>query len=299
MEGVNEMLESIGIAMDVDQTPIDPAVYQMPESGEIGNINIANHDDLITPFNVNLDETVGNAITRATSGVRSDRFDFILKDGTILDPGKTLRESGVQFNGVIRLVERDSGIGSMVDSSSEGSDVTLQDIAEVESIKPEELNTLLDEEMNESGKIMITSVDGSITEFPVNKSDTVNDVIASFTRTRDNEDFDLYDGARVLPRNISLRNAGIRYRSNLRLAEREINVFIRNPEGATLTIQARRSNTVLWLKERYREERQVPVHQQRLQFQSRPLEDTHTLASYGIKDCSTIESTYRLRGGAN
>jgi hypothetical protein len=296
MEGVEQMLEEIGIASD--QTPIDPAVYAMPDGGEIGNVNIANHDDLITPFNINMDENIGNAITRATGGVR-DRFDFVLKDGTILDPGKTLREAGINFNDVIRLVERDSGVGSMVDSNSEGSDVTLQDLAEIESIKDEEMSEILDEEMYDNGKITITGVDGSESEYLVNKNDSIDNIITRYTQTRDNDEYDLYDGSRALPRNISLRDAGVRFRSNLRLAEREINVFVRNPEGGSMTVQARRSNSVLWLKERYRDRYQVPTHQQRLQFQSKPLEDTHTLKSYGIKDCSHIESTYRLRGGAN
>lgn len=291
--------------MEVDETPIaEPAQFQMPEEGERINININYHDDLILPFTINLEEPISNAIGRARPG---GNFDLTLKDGTVLDPKTTFREAGVKLGDVFRLVENiDSGIGSMVgnDSSSEtpsdGSDCTLKDLDEIESVKEEEMNVLLNEEMNDSGIVMLTGTNGNLTEFPVNKSDTVETIIQRATGTRDNAEFDLYEGPRVLPRNISLRNAGIRFRSNLRLAERQINVFIRCGDGGkTLTVQARRSQPVMYLMERFRDERNVPIHQQRLQFQSKPLKETNTLASYGIKDCSTVDSTFRLRGGAN
>lgn len=289
---VNEMLENMDIE-NGNQTIVDASTFKMPEDGEIVSINIINQNDDVTPFTVNLDENIGNIIGRATGGVRSDRFEFVLKDGTVLDSTKTLRDAGVGNNGNIRMVEQDSGIGSMADSSSETSEKTM--IADIEE---EELNDNLDDEMNDSGIIFIET-DENVTELPVSKSDLIDDIITRYTGTRDNDEIELLDESRALPRNISLRDAGIRFGSKLRANEHQINVFIRCPEGGNVTVQTRRSSTVGQLKCAYYEQRNVPVHQQRLQFQSKPLEDSRTLKSYGIKNCSSIDSTYRLRGGAN
>lgn len=301
LDSVRGTLQDIGINGPVTLT--DPAVYEMSKEGEIGNIIVANERDEITQVPANLDERVGNFILRATGGVNSDRYDVVLKDGTRLDPEKTLRSAGVGINGNVRLILRDSGIDSMIDSDSSSdrdSEITLQSIAEsVETLKDEDINYMLEKEMNETGSILVTGSDGNLTELPVNKRDTVDDVIYKLTRTRDNEEYDLQEGAKVLPRAITLRDAGIPFGSRLRLTENPINVFIRTPEaGRNLTYEMRRSNTVRDLKQRFLDDRQVPIHQQRLQFQSKPLEDANTLASYGIKNNSHIESTYRLRGGA-
>lgn len=288
-QGVSESLERIALQQ------------QSPGEGEgVGNINILNMSNDITPMNVNIDEPIRDLINRATSGVRSDNFHFELKNGTRLSPETTLRNSGVDFDAYIRLVENispDSGIAEPPSPVSSEDSIFVNASSKVESVVDEsELDKLLDEEMSDNGTIVITDADGNFREMPVNKSETVNQILTRVVGP-DTEDYDLIDNDRSLPRNISIRSAGIPFRRNLKVREREVQIYVRLVDGRKVTINARRSQNVLHLKERLRDQIQVPLHQQRLQFQSKPLEDERTLKSYGIRNHSHIESTYRLRGG--
>ena len=215
----------------------------MPENGEIVSVNIFNMSDVVTSMAVNLDENIGNIIGRATSGVQSDRFDLVLKDGTVLDPNKTLGRLGIGEGADIKLVQRDSGYES-VESSPPPIDGT--------SI-PETSN--IDEQLMSNG-IIVIEADGTVSQIPVSKDTTIQEIIND-TANGESKDFDLYDdGSQMLSPNSTLRDAGISFNSKLKLKEREITVFIRCVEGGKLNLRVRRSNTVQYLKERFRDERQ-------------------------------------------
>jgi hypothetical protein len=106
------------------------------------------------------------------------------------------------------------------------------------------------------------------------------------------------EGERILNPNTTFGSTFIRYGTRLTLRERPMQVFVRTAEGGNVTVNARRSDTVKDMKEKLYQARNVPVSHQRLQYQGKPLEDDHTLRSYGICNNSSVESTYRLRGGA-
>ncbi|KAJ8263677.1 hypothetical protein COCON_G00161340 [Conger conger] len=74
-------------------------------------------------------------------------------------------------------------------------------------------------------------------------------------------------------------------------------VFLRNDKGATHTYDVAPGETVAQFKLKVQNKEGVPVQQQRLVYESKPLEDGHTLEDYGIKAGSTINLLLRLRGG--
>lgn len=275
MTELTDALTGSGIA--TSQVPADPSNFQMPggPDDDIGQIQMVNAREEVTPFVVNLNETVSNAVARATNGTRSDRFDLTLKNGTVLAPNMTLRDAGVQLDEAFNLVERDSGVGTM--SPPPGS---AMDIANHDDLK----------------EVIVNRENGEVFKTHVRDYNTVDDVIRKITKDQDNEEFQLIANGRALPRNTSIANVRANT-SSLSLKENPVEVFVRTAEGGNVTLRLRRSDTVLRLKERFRDQRQVETHQLRLQYQSKPLEDTKTLKSYGIRNGSSIESTYRLRGG--
>jgi hypothetical protein len=289
---VSQVLEGIAMQQDAFEQGVNN-----------GFIVLFNMSDDVTPFRVNLNEPIRDIINRATSGVRSDNFHLELKNGICLNSNKTLREAGVDLGANIRLVEGgitpDSGIFSAPPSPASSDTYNqINPKSEIESVVDvNEIDNLLEQEMSDSGTIVVTEMDGTFREVSIAKSDTVNEVITRIFG-QDNEEFDLLNNGRPLPRHITLRDAGIPFGRNLNTREREIQIFVRLVDGRNITINARRSQTVLYLKERVRDQIQVPLHQQRLQYQSKPLEDQRTLKSYSIRNGASVESTYRLRGGS-
>lgn len=291
-----------GIAVSPRQTELPTELAEVPP-GDVGVIFTSNAREDITPLTINLDEPIGNALVRA---VGNNRFHFELKDGTQLDNSKTFRQAGVVVGDAIRLCEgcNDSGYfgtpfmvspASSVSSETE----TIKEIVEDRIETPQEIDKVLASAMESSGSIVVTQTNGDLNEVHVENNDAIHQIIARAVGTTDNEEYDLYDGNRILPRNSTVRDSGIRFRSNLKLVERPVNVFVRCVDSKSHCIQARRSDTVTFVKEALTLATNVPLHQHRLQFESKPLEDNVQLRKYGIRNNSHIESTYRLRGGAN
>ncbi|KAJ8379393.1 hypothetical protein SKAU_G00001710 [Synaphobranchus kaupii] len=74
-------------------------------------------------------------------------------------------------------------------------------------------------------------------------------------------------------------------------------VFLKNTNNQTHTYDVSQGETVTEFKLKVWNKEKVEVQQQRLVYESKPLEDGFTLEHYGIKEGSTIQLLLRLRGG--
>eukprot|EP01094_Clydonella_sp_ATCC50884_P015495 TRINITY_DN26085_c0_g1_i1.p1 TRINITY_DN26085_c0_g1~~TRINITY_DN26085_c0_g1_i1.p1 ORF type:complete len:302 (+),score=96.01 TRINITY_DN26085_c0_g1_i1:88-993(+) len=79
-------------------------------------------------------------------------------------------------------------------------------------------------------------------------------------------------------------------------------IFVKTIMGATITIEAEGSSTILWIKEQIKQKMDAPdywsIDQIRLIFAGKQLEDTYTLEMYNIQRESTLHwVTGCLRGG--
>ncbi|XP_004072436.1 polyubiquitin [Oryzias latipes] len=76
-----------------------------------------------------------------------------------------------------------------------------------------------------------------------------------------------------------------------------IEVFLKNEKGQLSTYRVKPTETVSDFKIKVQHREGVPANQQRLIHQSREMM-TGTLADYGVKNMSTIDMLFRLRGGS-
>ena len=193
--------------------------------------------------------------------------------------------------------ESESPSSSRSSSFSEaGSDdfATITDGLDNLNLTDDDLDAALSDDID----LTIIKDDDQKDSVTFGKTTTVSDVISrSIGDDLNADDYDLKIDGRVLPRTVTLRDAGITRGTKVRLVEREMQIFIRRVDGRTSTIQIRPSNTISAIKEQFFYTDQVPVHQQRLLFQSSELENTRTVVSYNIRSGSTLEMVYRLRGG--
>lgn len=74
-------------------------------------------------------------------------------------------------------------------------------------------------------------------------------------------------------------------------------VLLMNPNGLTSTYDVMPGETVSDFKKKVYNKEKVPVNQQRLFYNSVPLQEGQTLEDYGIKSLSNIQLTLRLKGG--
>ncbi|NWR81803.1 OASL2 protein, partial [Centropus unirufus] len=98
----------------------------------------------------------------------------------------------------------------------------------------------------------------------------------------------------------SLATHGIFYSTTLTLLQTKtqpMEVFVKDDKNRTTTYTVKPTDTVRQLKEQIHTWHGPPADQQRLTYDSRELEDRHTLAHYHIEPRSTIFMLLRLRGG--
>ncbi|XP_061116445.1 polyubiquitin-like [Conger conger] len=74
-------------------------------------------------------------------------------------------------------------------------------------------------------------------------------------------------------------------------------VFLKNTKNQTHTYDVSPKETVAQFKHKVQNKEGVPIEQQFLKYESKPLEDGSKLQDYGIKSGSTIHQSLRLRGG--
>ncbi|KFZ60419.1 2'-5'-oligoadenylate synthase-like 1, partial [Antrostomus carolinensis] len=104
----------------------------------------------------------------------------------------------------------------------------------------------------------------------------------------------------VLQDSKTLASYGIFYSTTLMLLQTEpqvMDIFVKDDKNRTTTYTVRPTDTVQQLKEQIHTRYGPPVHQQRLTYDSKELEDRHMLADYNVQPMSTIFMLLRLRGG--
>lgn len=203
-------------------------------------------------------------------------------------------DSGYNSNNELSDSSRSSSISEAGNYISDDN-VTITDDNENENLTDYDLESALSDDID----LMIVNDNDEKNSMTFGKTMTVTDVISrSIGEDFNTDDYDLEVDGRILPRTITLRDAGITRGTKVRLVEREMQIFIRRVDGRTSTIQIRSSNTIQTIKEQFFYTDQVPVHQQRLLYQSNELENTRTVMSYNIRNGSTLEMVYRLRGGS-
>ncbi|XP_074458921.1 2'-5'-oligoadenylate synthase 1-like [Larus michahellis] len=99
----------------------------------------------------------------------------------------------------------------------------------------------------------------------------------------------------------TLATYGIFYSTTLLLLQTEpqtMDVFVKDDKNRSTTYTVCPTDTVRQLKEQIHRRNGPHPDQLYLTYESRPLEDQHTLADYNIQPMSTIFMLLRLRGGA-
>ncbi|KAL7836225.1 hypothetical protein AOLI_G00275090 [Acnodon oligacanthus] len=76
-----------------------------------------------------------------------------------------------------------------------------------------------------------------------------------------------------------------------------LQVFVKNEKGLSKTYDVTAEETVDELQRKVYNKEGAPIDQQRLIFAGRQLESGRKLKEYGIANESTIQMTFRLRGG--
>ncbi|XP_072343009.1 polyubiquitin-like [Scyliorhinus torazame] len=104
---------------------------------------------------------------------------------------------------------------------------------------------------------------------------------------------ELRDDKRLCDYNVSPSNVVMLIVKN----EERMQIFLKNEKGKTSTYDVLPSESVRDFRARVQRQEGVPANQQRLVYQSKQLEDGHSLADYNIQSESTIFLTLRLRGG--
>lgn len=110
-----------------------------------------------------------------------------------------------------------------------------------------------------------------------------------------------------LGRNIILQDCdtlathGIFYNTTLVLLQtelQEMDIFVKDDKNRSTTYTVLPTDTVRQLKERIQARQGPSANEQRLTYESRELQDQHTLAHYNVRPMGTIYLLLRLRGGA-
>ncbi|XP_062610805.1 polyubiquitin-like [Saccostrea cucullata] len=94
--------------------------------------------------------------------------------------------------------------------------------------------------------------------------------------------------------NIQNRSILLRVQQN-----RRMKLFIRTPTETTITLEVNPSDTIENVKIRIQERLRIPVEQQKLIFEGKPLSDDHSLDEYGIRRGFSVCLVLRLEEKMN
>lgn len=76
-----------------------------------------------------------------------------------------------------------------------------------------------------------------------------------------------------------------------------VQLFVKGVKGETYTCDVDESDNVREIRKRFSEKAKIPIHEVRLVFAGKQLEDGRTLQYYNISWHSVVHSVLRIRGG--
>lgn len=148
---------------------------------------------------------------------------------------------------------------------------------------------------SEKGIIFVTDLYKEVIELRgMQRSTFINDIIAQMHCVPLPIDCELLQGLTILPRHLTLLEAGVPFGSTLTLIERQIRIFIQNEKGEIRSIPVYRSNTLGYLQKRILDKEKIHPEKLCLIYQSKWItryNGNETLASYNIYDGVTIKCT--------
>lgn len=130
----------------------------------------------------------------------------------------------------------------------------------------------------------------------LNDTTSISDLIKMW-KEADADNYDLVVNGKVVPRNMTLREANVTVNSKLDLQERKISFTVRLCNGTRIRVNLAPSKTILNLKEHLNAVEKYPVCDQRISFNGRDLSDVSTLRDCEIKNDSDVILIGRLYGG--
>uniref|UniRef100_UPI00398EF3E0 2'-5'-oligoadenylate synthase 2-like n=1 Tax=Pristiophorus japonicus TaxID=55135 RepID=UPI00398EF3E0 len=150
-------------------------------------------------------------------------------------------------------------------------------------------------------KITVIGLDGSVLLLHANINNKISMIKQQIEQDRDIPAHQqrLMFNKTILNDHETLLDCGIFFDAELQLLHLlpTMEIFVINSDGRNLKFNVSPTDKVSTLKNKIESSERIRSNQYYLTFQSRPLEDGHTLKYYGIKTHSTININLRLRGG--
>lgn len=158
----------------------------------------------------------------------------------------------------------DSGYSGS-DNSSEATTI-IHDLDDLETLNLSDdvLDSALDDDID---VIILNNNNEEENCISLPKTSTIEDIVTRSVGSEMSSDYDVKLNGRILPRNITFRDASILNGTKVQFVEREYQIFVRTIDGRSTPINIRSSTTIIQIKQQLLYAVQLPVDQMRLLFE--------------------------------